>query len=142
MSFNNTICVVCGCDQDVIVSLPTTKVMLNEWATILQTPSLIINSRQKKICLKHFKPSYHLILKNPVCRRGLFIKPLEYDGNQSISEQDEICNLFSVSTKRPLETSEKQAKKSVNYDLLLAQKNDEISNLTEKIKELNYKSMI
>lgn len=125
------LCAVCGGAEDVVVTLPTTKAILEKWAEILKTPDLLNAPRRKRLCLVHFELQYHRILKDPVCRRGPFTFPLEWD--VSLQRND------SSSSKRqlPLEnTLHNKAKKATNYDLLLSQKNDEIDLLNSTIKSL------
>lgn len=73
MSQTVVYCEVCGSLENVVCSLQTAKEILQKWADILCTPSLLQSPRQKKICLVHFNTKYHGILKNPVCRRGPYI---------------------------------------------------------------------
>lgn len=141
MSEKEINCAVCGGNKDVICTLPTTKATLQRWAEILCTPSLIQSPRQKKICLAHFDTKFHEILKNPVSKRGAYIFPQSWSGNPNTSTADDDSVTFPVNdpTKRPLpsdETLHNKTKKSVNYDLLLSQKNAEISDLTKKIHDM------
>lgn len=141
--FNNNnnlfICAVCGKDKDVVCSLPTNKQILEKWSTILNTPSILVKPRQKRICLLHFKTDYHGILKNPVCKRGPYIFPLEWNDQSINNENTPTLFTNSSSLKRPLPldtTLHNKSKKAVNYDLILSQKNDEIAELNNKIKGL------
>lgn len=128
---NRFLCAVCGGAEDAVVLLPTTKTILEKWAEILRTPDLLIAPRRKRLCLVHFEVQYHRILKDPVCRRGPFTFPLEW--NVSLQRTD------SSSSKRQLpldNTLHNKSKKATNYDLLLSQKNDEIELLNSTIKSL------
>lgn len=116
------------------------------------SPGLLTSSRQKKIFLVHFQADYHNILKNPVARRGPYMFPLPWDVNRQISvppvpsvtqNVESTSGNLSSSSEGPLKrllpsdtTLHNKSKKAVNYDLLLSQKNDEISDLTNKIKSL------
>lgn len=151
MASNSMKCAVCQNDSDVIVSLPVVQSTLQKWSEILQTSSLLIAPRYKKICLDHFDKKWHDTLKNPTCRRSPFCIPLEYH-HPSTSEQtsnapipaDSVCDSSSVCERKkrsvsPLpeeRTLHNRCKKSVDAELLIKIKDDEINDLNDKIKAL------
>lgn len=139
MSQNQVKCAVCGSVKDVVCALPTAKQILQKWADILCFPSLLQTPRQKKLCLDHFEQKWHFVLRNPICKRSPFIFPVPYDSSSTSTSSclDPVRSGESLKRALPFDTTlHNKSKKCVNYDLLLRQKKDEISALTQKVKSL------
>lgn len=131
----NKCCFVCGAEENVVCSLPTNKDTLNTWLNILKIKGPISEKdRKRKICVKHFDSKWKNILLNENSRRGPYIFPISPDNSQSTNKRS-----LSPPSQSPLpseQTLHNKNKKQVNVELLLKIKNDEIKELTKKIKNL------
>lgn len=127
-------CFICKSKVNIVTGFPRNKPALEIWKK-----NLNINEagtlQGKKLCIQHFHPSFHKTLLDVNSVRGRYIFPLSNNENQTVESP-------VVAVKRPLESDSAPNKKHVNYDLIIEMKDDEISELKKKVKELQKQNQL
>lgn len=132
------ICFLCGSKENVVVTFPQVKETFKKWIEILNITEPIEPSDKKQLCVLHFDKKWENILLQGNARRCAYIFPtpvLQISGNS---------NKRSISPSLLLPTSStlyNTNKKPANYELMYKIKQDEVKELTDKIKTLEIENM-
>lgn len=121
-------CFVCGSEENVVCTFPQNQESFDKWIKILNITVPIKPSDRKMLCILHFEEKWHAMLLDKNERRSRYCIPISSDNSSKRSLSPPESFSQSDSTLHDVN------KKETNYELLLKKKNDEIENLTERLK--------
>lgn len=124
------VCFVCKSTENIVCTFPQTQETFDKWLKILNIVDPIKPKDKKKICILHFDKKWENIMLQGNARRCAYIFPSPVSRNNN---KRSISPSLMIPSTTTLHNSNK---KQVNVDLVLQMKQDQIKELTEKVKAL------
>lgn len=127
------ICFLCGSKENVVVTFPQVRETFKKWVEILNITEPIEMSDKKQLCVLHFDKKWENILLQGNARRCAYIFPTPVLKTSESNKR----SLMLPSTS----TLHNTDKRPANYEIMLKIKQDEVKELTAKIKALETENM-